>query len=116
MNECYHLDLEGCLADISADKLETGCMISLWGMTTEMVQFLYEFLKAGNWVMVPTMDDPVAITTSPDSVKRYPKDSLELVTCKSAKELGLILTKGMEGWQKYRDQVMVIHDDRANST
>lgn len=104
---CYIVELEdGGRAEVFADKLKSGCMVSLDGITPDLSQFLFDFMKAGNWVMLPAMEDVGAITASPGSVKGLPDDFPELVACNSAKELAVLLTKGVKAWQKYRDQVV----------
>jgi hypothetical protein len=96
---------DGGAAEIFAEVLTSGCMIALRGITPDVSQFLFEFLKAGNWVMLPAMEDAVAITASPGGVKNVPHDFPRLVACDSASELTVLLSDGMETWQKYRDQV-----------
>lgn len=104
---CYVVELEdGGRAEVYADKLKSGCMVSLGGITPDLSQFLFDFVKAGNWVMIPAMEDAVAITASPGSVKGVPDEYPMLVTCDSAKEVAVLLTKGVKAWQKYRDQVV----------
>jgi hypothetical protein len=103
---CYVVGLEdGGGAEVFADKLKSGCMVSLRGITPDLTRFLFDFLKAGNWVMLPAMEDAVAITTSPGSVKGVPDDFPRIVACDSADEVGVLLTKGVKAWQGYRDQV-----------
>ena len=104
---CYAIDLkDGGTAEVYADKLKSGCMISLGGITPDLSQFLLDFLKAGNWVMLPAMEDAVAIAASPECVKGVPDDFPRLVICNSAKEVAVLLTKGVKAWQKYRNQVV----------
>jgi hypothetical protein len=81
-------------------------MIALRGITPEISQFLFDFLKAGNLVMVPAMEHAVAITASPGSVRGVPDDFPRLVTCGSAQETAVLLCEGVQAWQAYRDQVV----------
>ena len=104
---CYVVELEdGGAAEVFADQLKSGCMVCLRGITPDLCQFLFDFLKAGQWVMLPIMEDAVALTASPGSVKGVPDDFPRLVTCDSAQELAALFTKGVQDWQKYRDQVV----------
>lgn len=104
---CYVVQLgDGGGAEIFGDQLATGCMAALRGMTPDLIQFLFDLLKAGNWVMLPAMEDAVAITTSPESMKGIPSDFPRVVVCNSAEELGTLLTNGVHAWEKYRDQVV----------
>jgi hypothetical protein len=55
---CCTVDFnDGGAAEVFADRLKSGCMVALRGMTPEVSQFLFELLKAGNWVMLPAMED-----------------------------------------------------------
>jgi hypothetical protein len=103
---CYVVELaDGGGAEVVASKLQTGCMVALRGITPNLIDFLYELLKAGNWVMLPVMEDAVAITASPRGMKGVPDDFPTIVACNSADDMGVLLTKGVKAWQKYRDQV-----------
>ena len=104
---CYVVQLgDGGGAEIFGDQLETGCMAALHGMTPDLIQFLFDLLRAGNWVMLPVMEDSVAITTSPESMKGISSDFPRIVVCNSAEELGTLLGNGVQAWEKYRDQVI----------
>lgn len=85
---CYVVELgDGGNAEIDGNDLETGCMVRLWGMTPALSRFLYDLLKAGNWFMLPAMEDNVAITTAPASIKGIPDDFPRVVVCNSSEEL-----------------------------
>jgi hypothetical protein len=104
---CYVVKLDGGgSAEVIGDDLQTGCMVKLWGMTSALSQFLYDLLKAGNWVMLPVMEDTVAITTSPGSISGIPDDFPKVVVCNSHDDLALLLTKGVRAWENYRDQIV----------
>jgi hypothetical protein len=81
-------------------------MVTLRGITPNLTQFLFDLLKAGKWVMIPVMEDLVAITASPESTKGIPEDFPRIVVCNSPHEMGLLLTNGVKAWQRYRDQVV----------
>ena len=82
-------------------------MVALRGITPGLLQFLIDLLKAGNWSMVPAMEDIVAIVPSLESVKKnVPDDFPKIVVCNSADELGILLSGGFRAWKKYRDHVV----------
>jgi hypothetical protein len=104
---CYVVELEdGGGAEVFADKLQTGCMVALREITPSLLHFLFDLLKAGNWVMLPAMEGDIAITTAPGSIRGLPEDFPKVVVCNSANEMGVLLTKGVKAWQRYRDQVV----------
>ena len=106
-HDCYVVDLaDGGRAEVFAKNLSKSCMVALRGMTPHLLQFLYDLLKAGNWVMIPAMEDAAAITTSPERLKGVPEDFPKIVVCNSATELGVLLSKGVQAWQEYRDQIV----------
>lgn len=96
---------DGSEAEVFGKNLESSCMVALRGLTPALSQFLFELLQAGNWVMLPAMDDDVSITTAPDRVAGLPDDFPRLVECRSAQELHQLLTGGVQAWERYRDQV-----------
>jgi hypothetical protein len=103
---CYVVQLEdGGEAEVFGSDLANSCMVALQGMTDDLLRFLFDLLKAGNWVMLPAMEDPVAITTSPGILRGIPDDFPRVVTCNSAAELGVLLSSGVHAWEEYRDQV-----------
>jgi hypothetical protein len=97
---------DGSQAEVFASDLATGCMVVLRGLTAGLLRFLFDLLKAGNWVMIPVMAEAVAITTSPGSMKGVPEDFPRVVVCNSTEELGTLLAGGFRDWKKYRDQVV----------
>jgi hypothetical protein len=104
---CYVVELkDGGAAEVFSDQLKSGCMVCLRGITPDLCQFLFDVLKAGKWVMLPIMEDAVALTASPSSVKGVPDDFPRLLNCDSAQALAVLLTKGVKDWQNYRDKVM----------
>jgi hypothetical protein len=104
---CYVVELkDGGGAEVFADDLKTGCMVTLRGITPILIHFLFDLLKAGNWVMLPAMEDTVAITTSPGSMRGVPADFPRIVPCNAADEVGVLLRDGVQAWQEYRDRVV----------
>jgi hypothetical protein len=111
---CYVVQLEdGGSAEVFGSKLATGCMVALRGMTGDLIQFLFDLLKAGNWVMLPAMEDNVAIISSSGFLRNVPDDFPRVVVCNSAPELGVLLSNGVEEWEKYRNQVQRATDERS---
>jgi hypothetical protein len=104
---------DGGEAEVYAKKLQSSCVVSLRGITPDLSRFLFDLLKAGNWVMVPAMEDSVAITASPGSVTGVPDEFPKIVTCDSAEEVATLLTKGVMAWQKFRDRAMRDADGKA---
>ena len=104
----YTVDLEdGGNAEVNDSDLETtGCTVVLRILTPDLARFLYDLLKAATWVMVPVMEDHVAIAASPESAEGITGDYPKFVVCNSATELGALLTGGVQAWQKYRDQIV----------
>ncbi len=104
---CYVVQFgDGGRAEVFGSELATNCMVAIRGITGDLLQFLFDLLEAGNWVMIPVMEDLAAITTSPESMKRIPDDFPRVVGCNSPKELGALLAGGVQAWQKYRDQIV----------
>ncbi|HEY7158723.1 MAG TPA: hypothetical protein VH575_32565 [Gemmataceae bacterium] len=104
---CYIVQLsDGGEAEVFGGELAMGCMVALRGMTADLLQFLFDLLKAGNWVMLPAREDAVAIATSPECLKGIPDDFPKVIVCSSTEEFGTLLTKGVQAWEKYRDQVV----------
>lgn len=104
---CYVVDFrDGGEAEVYADRMETSCMVAIRGTTPDLLDFLFNLLQAGYGVMLPAMEDTVAITTSPASLKGLPDDFPRVVTCDSADGLGVLLAKGVRAWRTYRDQVV----------
>jgi hypothetical protein len=93
-------------ADVFASKLANGCMVAIRGMTPQLVQFLFDLLVAGKWVMLPIMAETVAITYSMGNVFGIPYGFPTIVECASAEELGVILSEGVQAWERYRDKVV----------
>ena len=94
----------GSVEIYTADDLATGFMASLRrGLTPELTQFLFDLLKAGNWVLLPT-EDNATLATSRDRLANLPPELSPGVVCHTAEELGTLLTGGFASWEKYRDQ------------
>jgi hypothetical protein len=97
---------DGGRAEIVANDLETGCMVKLRGMTTDVASFLLKLVGAGNWIMIPVMKDYLAITASRDCIKGVPKSFPQIVVCESPEHLWQLMRDGFDSWREYRDRVV----------
>lgn len=97
---------DGGSAEIFGSNLEEGCMAALRGLTDDLVRFLHALLVAGDWVVVPATDEPLAIAASKSAMRGAPEDFPEVVVCASADELGTLLSRGVDAWREYRDRVL----------
>jgi hypothetical protein len=98
---------DGGYAEVHAHDLQHGCTVALRGqLTVDVLRFLFSVLQAGNWVMIPAMRETRAIATSPAAFKSVPSEYPKPVVCESYREIGLLLGKGFDAWQAYRDQVV----------
>src|SRR5262249_46615234 len=104
---CYVAEFpDGGGAEVYGDNLEESCMVAVRGITPTLLEFLFDILNAGNWVMLPAMEETVAITGSPNAVKNPPEDLPKVVVVNAVDDLGVLLSKGFGAWKKYRDQVV----------
>lgn len=97
---------DGGIVEVDAGNLEEGCRVGLSGMTPDVLQFLYDLLSAGRWAMIPAMEDLVAVTTSRENVSGESKNFPRVVECRSAEELGRLLSDGVRAWEEYRDRIV----------
>jgi hypothetical protein len=104
---CHVVEFEdGGHAEIFASRLATGgCMAAVRGLTPDLLRFLFEMLRAADWVMLPAMEGNPAITSSAVSIEWLSAD-VPRVGCSSPEDLGLVLTRGVEAWRQYRDKVV----------
>ena len=104
---CYQVEFpDGGAAEVFAQELTSCCNVSLRGITPNLAQFLFDFLKAANWLVSPVTDEDFAITASPTLIKDLPQDFSPVVICQSPDELTKLLAQGLTVWQDYRDQVV----------
>jgi hypothetical protein len=103
----YRVELnDGGSAEVYAANLEKGCMVALRGITSDALQFLFDILSAGNWSMLPAMEDSRAIALSSESFKNLPEGFPPTVLIQSPAELGILLKDGFEAWKAFRDRVV----------
>lgn len=84
---------DGGGAEVFADHLETGCMVALRGLTPDLLRFLFDLLRAADWVLLPAMEGNPAIVSSPGMASGI-ADSNPEVVCGSPEELGAVLSGG----------------------
>ena len=109
VTDLYSIQLaDGGLAQLCGGNLSTGCIVTCRRMSPGLLQFLFDLLEAGQWAMIPAMEDLLAITATPERL-RTPAKFLKSVVCKSPQELGELIAGGYETWQKYRDHVVTEH-------
>lgn len=87
-------------------RLEEGCGVTLRsGLSPDCLRFLFDLLKAAEWVMLPAMEGNPAIVSSPGLASEF-TDKFPEVVCRSPEELGAVLSGGYEAWERYRDRVV----------
>ena len=100
---CFVVELDdGGVAEVFASNLENGCMVSLRGLTPGLLRFLYDLLRAVDWVLLPAMEGNPVVVMSPGLASGF-ADSFPEIVCGSPEELGKILSGGYDSWKTYRD-------------
>jgi hypothetical protein len=103
---CFVVEFDdGGGAGVFAGGLGTGCMVALRDLTPDLLRFLYDLLRAADWVLLPAMEGNPAIVTSPGLAIDF-ADSFPEIVCGSPEELGEILSGGSDAWKTYRDRVV----------
>jgi hypothetical protein len=96
---------DGGAAEIFCTDLSTGVMVSVRSLTPHVLRFLFDLLKAADWVLLPAMEDSAAIVSSPGLASGF-ADNFPEVVCESPEDLGKILSGGYDAWTGYRDQIL----------
>src|SRR5262249_12389448 len=105
--EYYKIDFsDGAVAEVTANDLANGCKVSVWGLTPSLLQLLFDLMTAGKWIMLPVMEETMAITSSAENLKGIPEDFPPTVVCATPNHLGVLLSNGIRAWKKYRDQIV----------
>jgi hypothetical protein len=99
---------DGADVEFSAQGLDgtqsfSGCAFHLRGMSAQVVSFVFDIAKAGDFVILPAMENFVPILSHPSQRTMIPKDLPEAVLSESSSELEALLTGGYSAWRKYRD-------------
>lgn len=84
----------------------SGGMIALRGSSIELSRFMYSLADSGNLAILPAMEGDFTIVTSTANAQRVASRWPEATVVDSFDQLHVILTKGLEGWKQYRDQVV----------
>jgi hypothetical protein len=105
---CYLVVFQdGGAAEIFVSNLRNGFMVAVRNdFTPSLLDFLYQLLKAGKMLMCPTAEDPMTIGASDSSFREAPDDVPRQIVCNSSEELQILLSKGIEEWRRFRDQVI----------
>jgi hypothetical protein len=97
---------DGGTAEVHTSGLEEGCAVTLReSFSPDCLRFLFDLLRAAEWVMLPAMEGNPAIVTSPGLAGEL-ADKFPEVVCGSPQELGAVLSGGYDAWKRYRDQVV----------
>ena len=103
---CYVAVLDdGCEINVYANDLDRGCMVTFRWLPASLFRFAVDLLKAGNWTMLPAIESTVAVVSSLESVKGIPDGFPPIVICDSPEELRILVTEGVDAWEKHRDIV-----------
>ncbi|PWT86620.1 MAG: hypothetical protein C5B56_12145 [Proteobacteria bacterium] len=105
---------DGVEVEFSAKGLESGesfkgCAFHIRGFGDGLIKFMFDVARAGDMVIIPTMEDNPLVLVSEQQKKNVPVDlqeSFQSIVVDSAGELGAVLSGGFEGWCAYRDQVL----------
>jgi hypothetical protein len=105
---------DGVEVEFSASGLENekkfdNCSFHVRGTGPYLITFIWDMADAGDMVILPAMEEPVAILTSPGQLSHLPPDAIKNfrpVVCSSPNQLGELLFKGYDGWSEYREQVV----------
>jgi hypothetical protein len=109
---CYVVEFkDGGSAEVFASELAgpeqcDGLMVSLHGLTPQVVAFLWELCRAGGMASTPVMEDEVVVVASAEQLQRVKGRWPAAVVVGSPEELGRLLNGGVAAWQAYRDRVV----------
>ena len=73
--------------------------------TPNLLRFLFDRLRAADWVLLPVIEGNPAIVSSPGLAIGF-ADNFPEVVCGSPEELGAILSGDYDAWKRYRDQIV----------
>ncbi len=95
---CYVVTLpNGGVAEVFGDDLSRGFMVAVRGeFSPAFLELLYRLLKDGNLLLRPAMEDAVTIGANESSFDEIPDDMPQKVVCNSGKELGVLLSNGLD--------------------
>jgi len=105
---------DGVAVEFSASGLEsglsfTGCAFHIRGSGDSLMKFMFDVARAGDMVIIPTMEGSLVILVSENQKANLPaevSESLKPIFVRSPGELAAVLTSGFEGWTAYRNLVL----------
>jgi hypothetical protein len=106
---------DGAHVEFSAQGLDGsrdfgGCAFHIRAMSSDLVRFIFDVAKAGDMVILATMDCCGPILVAPEQERELPREMLQAlgdpVLCASSKDLENLLLCGHAEWRRYRDQVI----------
>jgi hypothetical protein len=106
---------DGVHVEFSASGLDGskdfgGCAFHIRGMSPALVRFIFDVAKAGDMMILATMDCCGPILVAPEQERELPREMLQAlgdpVLCASSIDLENLLLCGYAGWRRYRDQVI----------
>jgi hypothetical protein len=78
-------------------------------VSPNLAAFIFEIAKAGDMVVLPTMEAFMPILSAPEQKNELPvglqNSALPPIWCKSAVELEVLLSGGYAAWQRYLTQI-----------
>lgn len=87
----------------------TGVMFALRGTSELIGNFMFEFTRASDCVLLPAMDPPCILLTDTDQERHLPPDLVEnfqVIPISNGAELLAALEGGLDTWRAYRDRVI----------
>jgi hypothetical protein len=83
-----------------------GCMACLRGYTPQTIEFLHELSRVGNLMLMPIDGEDLEIVTSDSQRKQVHARHPDVLIAGTPGALGVLLEKGVEAWEAYRDRVV----------
>lgn len=93
------------MAEVFGNNLSTGLTVALRRLTPNLLRFLFDLLRAADWVLLPVIEGNPAIVSSPGLAIGF-ADSFPEVVWGSPEELGAILLGDYDACKRYRDQIV----------
>jgi hypothetical protein len=94
------------------EKPFDGAMFALRGVSSSVGDFIFEFTRAANCVLLPAMEPACVLLTHEHQSEHLPRgmsDDFQVMVISSGAELLAALEGGYETWRAYRDQVVQRH-------
>jgi hypothetical protein len=107
---------DGGSAEVFANELSTGCMVALRGITPDLLKFLFDMLEAGKWVMLPTIEEAVAVTTSLEYLEEFPTVFRNRSSANQPMNLASYFRMGCRSGQSTEGKLLKVMADFAPSS